>query len=96
MELVSPKESVTSSVKLYNYIIILMCLTVAERGSTLGSDGNAVCKLAEDALSIHYKWLFRCAQNICIGCQTRGVFLAGDNQVQFLINHFFLLFNSLQ
>lgn len=38
-------------------------------------------KMAVDAMFLHYKFLFRVAQNICVGMQTKGVILAGDNQV---------------
>jgi len=36
---------------------------------------------ATKAMLYHYKWLFRSAQNLCVGLQAQGVFLAGDNQV---------------
>jgi glucokinase len=39
------------------------------------------CPYAKEALYIHYKFLFRCAQNTCVGLQTKGVLMAGDNQV---------------
>jgi len=35
---------------------------------------------AQDALLLHYKYLVRCAQGISVVLQTKGVFLAGDNQ----------------
>lgn len=38
-------------------------------------------KMAADAMFLHYKFLFRIAQNICVGMQAKGVILAGDNQV---------------
>eukprot|EP00727_Mastigamoeba_balamuthi_P006943 m51a1_g287 putative glucokinase (373) ;mRNA; r:330668-332148 len=43
------------------------------------ANGDAV---AREAVFIHYKFLFRCAQNTCVGLQTKGVLLAGDNQVK--------------
>eukprot|EP01112_Ceratiomyxa_fruticulosa_P014360 TRINITY_DN4108_c0_g2_i1.p1 TRINITY_DN4108_c0_g2~~TRINITY_DN4108_c0_g2_i1.p1 ORF type:complete len:370 (+),score=78.68 TRINITY_DN4108_c0_g2_i1:123-1232(+) len=36
---------------------------------------------AEDALLLHYRYLIRCAQGICVTMNGKGVFLAGDNQV---------------
>jgi len=36
---------------------------------------------AVDALFLHYKYLIRCAQNISVTMNGKGVFLAGDNQV---------------
>jgi len=39
------------------------------------------------ALEIHYRFLLRTAQNICVGANVKGVFLAGDNQVS---NHKFV------
>jgi len=36
---------------------------------------------AVDALLLHYKYLIRCAQNVCVTMNGKGVFLAGDNQV---------------
>lgn len=45
-------------------------------------------KIALDAMFLHYKFLFRIAQNICVGMQTKGVILAGDNQV---FNNWFVL-----
>lgn len=45
-------------------------------------------KLALDAMYLHYKFLFRVAQNICVGMQTKGVILAGDNQV---FNNWFVM-----
>lgn len=38
-------------------------------------------RLALDAMFLHYKFLFRVAQNCCVGLQTKGVIMAGDNQV---------------
>jgi len=37
-------------------------------------------ELAKKALFLHYKYLFRVAQQQCIGLIAQGVFLAGDNQ----------------
>jgi len=42
---------------------------------------------ATKAMLFHFKWLFRSAQNLCVGLQAQGVFLAGDNQVS---NHPFV------
>lgn len=39
------------------------------------------------AMRDHYKFLFRVAQNCCVGLQTKCVVLAGDNQVA---NHWFV------
>lgn len=36
---------------------------------------------AEKAVQTHYKYLFRIAQQLCIGLIGKAVFLAGDNQV---------------
>jgi len=59
--------------------------------------GQIVAKAVRDkdpnaikAVSIHYKYLFRAAQNQCVGFIAKGVFLAGDNQVandQFVSHH---------
>jgi glucokinase len=43
---------------------------------------------ATKAMLFHFKWLFRSAQNLCVGLQAQGVFLAGDNQVN---NHPFVM-----
>eukprot|EP01116_Phalansterium_solitarium_P023954 TRINITY_DN8633_c0_g1_i2.p2 TRINITY_DN8633_c0_g1~~TRINITY_DN8633_c0_g1_i2.p2 ORF type:complete len:376 (+),score=98.62 TRINITY_DN8633_c0_g1_i2:87-1214(+) len=52
------------------------------------ADPAAVAQLAQagdknalDAMQIHYRYLMRVAQTMCVGLQTKGVFLAGDNQV---------------
>ena len=60
--------------------------TVAEpkdiaRGASSGD------KLAEEAMLTHYRFLLRVAQNTCVGLQTKGVILCGDNQVH---NHAFV------
>jgi len=36
---------------------------------------------AEKTLLIHYQYLLRAAQDLCIGLQAKGVILCGDNQV---------------
>eukprot|EP01113_Clastostelium_recurvatum_P012232 TRINITY_DN1632_c0_g1_i5.p1 TRINITY_DN1632_c0_g1~~TRINITY_DN1632_c0_g1_i5.p1 ORF type:complete len:430 (+),score=95.96 TRINITY_DN1632_c0_g1_i5:178-1290(+) len=36
---------------------------------------------AQDALLLHYKYLIRCSQGISVALQAKGIFLAGDNQV---------------
>jgi len=38
-------------------------------------------KNAEKAMLLHYRFLLRVAQNTCVGIQTKGVILCGDNQV---------------
>jgi len=38
-------------------------------------------KEAETAMLLHYRFLLRVAQNTCVGVQTKGVILCGDNQV---------------
>ncbi|KAH3756332.1 Glucokinase 1 [Pelomyxa schiedti] len=60
----------------------LTAAKVAERGSA-----EPPCPYAREALWTHYKYLLRVAQNTCIGVQTKGVILAGDNQVS---NHSFV------
>lgn len=42
---------------------------------------------AERAMLLHYRFLLRAAQNTCVGLQTKGVILCGDNQVH---NHAFV------
>jgi len=37
--------------------------------------------LAIRAMYLHYSYLIRCAQQLCVGLVAKGVFLAGDNQV---------------
>ncbi len=37
--------------------------------------------IAKKAVLLHYKYLMRNAQTLCVGLQAKGVFLAGDNQV---------------
>jgi len=44
-------------------------------------------KNAENAMLLHYRFLLRVAQNTCVGLQTKGVILCGDNQVH---NHAFV------
>jgi len=44
-------------------------------------------KNAETAMLLHYRFLLRVAQNTCVGLQTKGVILCGDNQVH---NHAFV------
>jgi len=44
-------------------------------------------KEAENAMLLHYRFLLRVAQNTCVGVQTKGVILCGDNQVH---NHAFV------
>jgi len=44
-------------------------------------------KEAETAMLLHYRFLLRVAQNTCVGLQTKGVILCGDNQVH---NHAFV------
>jgi glucokinase len=39
------------------------------------------CPFAKKALLLHYQYLMRAAQNLAIGMNVKGVFLAGDNQV---------------
>ena len=39
------------------------------------------CPYAAKALLLHYEYLMRCAQNLSIGLNSKGIFLAGDNQV---------------
>jgi len=46
-----------------------------------------VDKEAENAMLLHYRFLLRVAQNTCVGVQTKGVILCGDNQV---LNHAFV------
>jgi len=42
------------------------------------TSGNA---FAKQAVEIHYRILLRCAQNVAVGLNVKGIFLAGDNQV---------------
>jgi len=42
---------------------------------------NPPCQYALEAATIHYRFLLRNAQMLCIITQAKGVFLAGDNQV---------------
>ena len=42
---------------------------------------------AEGAMLLHYRFLLRAAQNTCVGLQSKGVILCGDNQVH---NHAFV------
>ncbi|KAH3763056.1 Glucokinase 1 [Pelomyxa schiedti] len=66
----------------------LPAAAIAERGSA-----ETPCLYAREALWLHYKYLFRVAQNTCVGVQTKGVILAGDNQVN---NHKFVRSNVAQ
>eukprot|EP01100_Stratorugosa_tubuloviscum_P013329 TRINITY_DN661_c1_g2_i1.p1 TRINITY_DN661_c1_g2~~TRINITY_DN661_c1_g2_i1.p1 ORF type:complete len:406 (-),score=193.26 TRINITY_DN661_c1_g2_i1:57-1220(-) len=55
-------------------------ITEVVKNANLKDDSNEA-KFASKAFSIHYEWLFRCAQTLSVGLQAKGFFLAGDNQV---------------
>jgi hypothetical protein len=53
---------------------------VVARATASPPDANAL-----KAMGIHYKFLMRVAQTLCVITQAKGVLLAGDNQVRLLI-----------
>jgi hypothetical protein len=50
---------------------------VVARATASPPDANAL-----KAMGIHYKFLMRVAQTLCVITQAKGVLLAGDNQVR--------------
>ncbi len=58
-------------------LIPLTKIPVVARATASPPDANAL-----KALGIHYKFLMRVAQTLCVITQAKGVLLAGDNQVR--------------
>lgn len=54
----------------------LIHISVVARATASPPDANAL-----KAMGIHYKFLMRVAQTLCVITQAKGVLLAGDNQV---------------
>lgn len=58
----------------FNFFFIIKNYLVVEKALSGDISSN-------QALYFHYKYLFRSAKQQCVGLQTKGIFLAGDNQV---------------
>jgi hypothetical protein len=61
--------------KLFTWLL----LSVVKRTTTQPPDNNAI-----KSLQLHYRYLLRVAQTLCVATQAKGVILAGDNQVNSL------------